>query len=97
MIVADWCAMRDVRSRFDHILFLDLSIVVELIVLPTAQYCLAERATYGDMIGKVSGEPPIEVSVLRLQMCSQPTVLCRQVVVFFLVHLFIDNVFFCHA
>jgi hypothetical protein len=81
----------------DHIWFPDLKSIVELVVLPTVQHCLAERATHGDMIGEVNGKPPIKFSVLCLQMRRQTTVLRRKVIVFFLVHLFIDHVGFCHA
>ena len=72
----------------------ELSDVVELVVLPCVGNGLSEGTTHGDVVGEVSSKAAIEVGVLCLQMCGQAAVLHGQVVVFFLVHLLVDDILF---
>ena len=58
---------------------------------------LVKRTPHCDVIGKVSGKPPIEVGGPSLQVGSEPAVLKGQVVVFFLVHLFVDDILLCDS
>jgi hypothetical protein len=70
----------------------ELSDVVELVVLPCVGDGLSEGTTHGNVVGEVGSKTTIEVGILSLQMCGQATVLHGQVVVFFLVHLLIDDI-----
>lgn len=75
----------------------ELANVVELVVLPCIRDRLTECAAHGDVVGEVGSETTIEVGVLGLQVCSETTVLHGQVVIFFLVHLLVDNILLCDA
>lgn len=72
----------------------ELADVVELVVLPCVGNGLSKGTAHGYMVGEIGSKATVEVGVLCLQMCGQTTVLHRQIVVFFLVHLLVDNVLF---
>ena len=53
---------------------------------------LTESSPHGDVVGKVSCKSPVKVGVGCLKVCGKTAVLHRQVVVLFLVHLFVDDI-----
>lgn len=53
---------------------------------------LVEGTSHGDMVGQIGGEASIEVRRASLQVGGKPTILHGKIVVFFLVHLFIDHI-----
>lgn len=75
----------------------ELADVVKLVVLPRVGNGLTKRTSHGDVVGEVRCKATIKVGILCLQVCSQTTVLHRQVVIFFLVHLLVDDVSLCNA
>jgi hypothetical protein len=72
----------------------ELADVVELVVLPCVRNGLSKGTAHRYVVGEVSSKATVEVGVLSLQMCGQTTVLHRQIIVFFLVHLLVDYVLF---
>lgn len=72
----------------------ELADVVEVVVLPSVGDSLSEGTAHGDVVGEIGSKTTVEIGVLGLQMCGQATVLHGQVVIFFLVHLLIDNILF---
>ena len=66
--------------------------VSEVVVLPCIRHGLAESVAHCDMIGKVCGKSTIKVGILGLQVGGQAAVLHGKVVIFFLIHLLIDDI-----
>ena len=54
--------------------------------------CLVECASHGHMVRQICGQPPVEVRRAGLQVGRQTSVLHRQVIVLFFVHLFVHNI-----
>lgn len=77
-----------------HVRAHELTDVVELVVLPGIGNGLTESAAHGDVVCEVGGKATVEVGILRLQVCSQSSVLHGQVVIFLLVHLLVDHIGF---
>ncbi len=53
---------------------------------------LVERAPHSHMIRQIGGQPPVEVGRARLQVGREASVLHRQVIVLFFVHLFVHDI-----
>jgi len=54
--------------------------------------CLVECAPHGHMIRQICRQPPVEVRRARLQVGREASILHRQVIVLFFVHLFVHDI-----
>jgi len=65
---------------------------IGILRLVVSGYSLTQSSPHGDVVGKVGSQSPVKIGVAGLQVCCQTTILHGQVVIFFLVHLFVNNI-----
>ena len=53
---------------------------------------LTKSGPHSDMIGEICSKPSVEICVGRLKMCSEAAILHWQIIVLFLVHLFVYDI-----
>lgn len=59
--------------------------------------CLVKRSPHSYMIREIGGKTPVKICRTGLKMCCESPILHRQVVIFFLVHLFVDYILLCDS
>ena len=58
---------------------------------------LVQGTPHGDLIGQIGMKSAIEVDRSGLEMGSEPSILQRQVIVFFLIHFLVHDILFGNA